>query len=265
MHDFRLPVLGYHSVGPREPGLAPHLVVSAREFEQHLDWLVSLGYRTLRLQEVIDAFEGRGVLPPHSVLLTFDDGYRTLASTAFPALAARGMSATVFVVTQRIGEANVWDAAPGGPTVPLLTHEEIAHWHSRGIQFGAHTRTHPSLPALRDDSVVSEIAGSAEDLRALLGGPVNAFAYPYGHTDARSARAVADAFPLGFSSWHGINRRSTKRWMLRRSMVEPDTNRLILRCHLSFGRLPWESLLGHLSPRALVRYFGLRRRMVRDA
>ena len=259
MADFRLPVLGYHAVGDQRPGLESHLVLPEREFHQHLDWLLALGYRTVRLEDIVAAFDGTDSLPPRPVLLTFDDGYAELASTAFPALEARGMTASVFVVTRHLGGSNVWDNAPGGPSVPLLTSADVKSWHGKGIQFGAHTRTHPRLSQLQPDAAAREISGSADDLAAIIGERIRAFAYPYGDADPTAARIVANTFRLGFSSWRGLNSRTTRPSMLRRTMVAPGTNWLTLRCHLEFGRLPWESFGPLLAPGGLKRFLERRR------
>lgn len=48
------------------------------------------------------------------------------------------------------------------------------------IDIGAHTVTHPSLPALARESQLSEMQASRKHLQSLLGQSVESFAYPYG-------------------------------------------------------------------------------------
>jgi peptidoglycan/xylan/chitin deacetylase (PgdA/CDA1 family) len=61
------------------------------------------------------------------------------------------------------------------------------------IEIGAHTISHPSLPALSPAQQVQEIAGCRAKLREMIGGDVTSFAFPYGDHDERTAAAVADA------------------------------------------------------------------------
>ena len=59
------------------------------------------------------------------------------------------------------------------------------------IEIGAHTRTHPLLPAHGVERQREEIAGSKSDLEALTGGPVTSFAYPYGDYGRETLRLVS--------------------------------------------------------------------------
>src|SRR5213594_4668148 len=44
-----------------------------------------------------------------SFLLTFDDGYASLAQHAYPVLAELGFTATTFLITDYVGKTNTWD------------------------------------------------------------------------------------------------------------------------------------------------------------
>jgi peptidoglycan/xylan/chitin deacetylase (PgdA/CDA1 family) len=96
-----LRVLTYHRVC--DPAAAarlnPSLVsATASDFERHVACLAK-GYRVVSAAEVLEAFRGRAQLPPRSVLLTFDDGYRDFAEIAWPILRRYQMPAVVFVPT----------------------------------------------------------------------------------------------------------------------------------------------------------------------
>ena len=56
---------------------------------------------------MIDASQGRATLPPKPVLLTFDDGLRSVYDKAFPLLQAYRYPALVAVITDYV------DMAPG--------------------------------------------------------------------------------------------------------------------------------------------------------
>lgn len=63
-----------------------------------------------------------------------------------------------------------------------LTAGELRQLHESGVEIGNHTRDHVHCRSLDKAAVAEQIVGSAEELRAMLGAPVRAFAYPYGST-----------------------------------------------------------------------------------
>src|SRR5262245_2372923 len=125
----------------RRPGLlralAYHDVPEAPAFEAQVAWLQERFHLT-SIEEVLAARAGRRHLPPRSVLLTFDDAYRSFATVAWPVLRRRGLAAALFVPTAYPGGelgAFSWDRvqracqhtarrdalAAGGATLPLAT------------------------------------------------------------------------------------------------------------------------------------------------
>lgn len=99
----RLRVLAYHGV-PDETA-----------FARHVDLLLT-EYNVLSLAEVESAFASGHAPPPRSVLLTFDDGERSVFERAFPVLRAAGIPAALYVVTALVGttEPFWWDLALRG-------------------------------------------------------------------------------------------------------------------------------------------------------
>lgn len=119
----RLAVLGYHGV--EDP----------TAFGAHLD-LVQRTYQPVSLHQVELATHGGPALPPYSVLITFDDGDRSVHTHALPLLAARGIPAACFVIPGLIGTDAPfwWDevehlARHGGTTrrVPPSSPEATVH------------------------------------------------------------------------------------------------------------------------------------------
>jgi peptidoglycan/xylan/chitin deacetylase (PgdA/CDA1 family) len=71
------------------------------------------------------------------------------------------------------------------------------------VEFGSHTLTHPSLPALSSEDKLSEIAGSVERCEAITGVRPRTFAYPYGDHDAEAEQLVEQAgFLCGCTTEH---------------------------------------------------------------
>ncbi len=71
-------------------------------FSSQIRWLTR-HYRVVGLDEVLS---GRP-LPPRAALITFDDGFRDVAETAFPVLSSFGLPATVFLIGSVIRENKI--------------------------------------------------------------------------------------------------------------------------------------------------------------
>ncbi|MFE7639540.1 polysaccharide deacetylase family protein [Kitasatospora sp. NPDC057518] len=82
--------------------LAYHGVTDHRSFGAQLDRLQRLA-TPVSLDAVLQAVTERRPLPPRSVLVTFDDADRSVLTHALPALDARGIPATAFVISELIG------------------------------------------------------------------------------------------------------------------------------------------------------------------
>jgi peptidoglycan/xylan/chitin deacetylase (PgdA/CDA1 family) len=75
-----------------------------------------------------------------------------------------------------------------------LTHEELLDLERGGlVEIGAHTLTHPSLPAHSLAVQRVEIQQSKQELEQLLHHSVDSFAYPFGDFNQHSVRAVKEA------------------------------------------------------------------------
>ncbi len=72
--------------------------VSAREFETHLEYLKN-HHRVLSLSETVEFLQTGKTLPPNSVVITIDDGYRDAYEIAFPLLKKFDFEATVYAIT----------------------------------------------------------------------------------------------------------------------------------------------------------------------
>src|SRR5262249_17352552 len=107
----KLPILVYHHVGPYIPGTFRFLTIEPAAFAHQLDWLRRRGFTTIRARDWTDWLNHGKSLPKRPIVITFDDAYADIASYALPELRARGMHATIYVVTRRTGGENSWDSA----------------------------------------------------------------------------------------------------------------------------------------------------------
>jgi peptidoglycan/xylan/chitin deacetylase (PgdA/CDA1 family) len=134
---------------------------------------------------------------PGSIALTFDDGYTNLAEHAFPVLDQLHIPATIFVVSRYCGLLNKWPSqSPGAvPELPLLSWEQLAGAPS-GVNIGAHTATHPRLPALSNEECDREMYECREEIEQKLARSVRWLAYPYGSCSASVCSSAARHFEL---------------------------------------------------------------------
>ncbi|HEY4381882.1 MAG TPA: glycosyltransferase [Acidobacteriaceae bacterium] len=248
----RLPVLGYHHVGTPKPGTYPDLSVTAENFERQVRWLHRKGYRSVSSADWLRWRKDGTGLPEKPVWITFDDAYADIGEHALPVLKRYGFGATVFVVTGHVGGTNAWDEARGSAIHPLMTAEQLRYWAAQGIEFGAHSKTHPELPTVAVEAAAEELSGSRDELAALLGRDVTAFAYPYGRYDLAVRNLASEAFDLAVTTERGLNDLTTDPYLLRRSCVGLRDSVLDLECLLRWGMRPMRALRSKLRLRQRV-------------
>jgi peptidoglycan/xylan/chitin deacetylase (PgdA/CDA1 family) len=179
-------LLSYHAVGTWSPTLA----IPEPTLRAQLALLRRRGYVGLTAAEA-ERRRQDGTLPARTVVVTFDDGFRSVLC-AKPILDELGFPATVFAVTSFVesGELLRW---PGlEQPEASLGWSELELLHEGGWEVGSHTATHPLLPDLDDAELERELADSRATIRERLGS-CETLAYPYGRADERTAAAAARA------------------------------------------------------------------------
>jgi len=88
-----------------------------------------------------------------------------------------------------------------------LAWDEVRELHSAGVEFGAHTRTHPILSGISEEIELNEeIAGSKRRLDEQLGRVTMHFAYPNGTPSDYDDRSVAVVRKAGFATAVSVDR-----------------------------------------------------------
>ena len=126
-----------------------------------------------------------------------------------------------------------------------MSSSDIREWAGRGIEFGAHGRTHTDLTKLTGADLRQEIEGSAQELGNILDRRVASFAYPYGRVNEEGGRMVRNHFEMAFTTRWGINHPETDLYALRRTPVRSQDSLGALSCRLLLGWHPREQLLRH--------------------
>lgn len=214
--DHSLRILYYHSISD-DPIRS---TVSPPEFAAQMDYLVRTGYRPLFLSDAVERLMSRPPLPPRSVAVTLDDGFRDNYEAALPVLARLGIPATVFLTVGYIGTASLPTLTRTDFMARPLSWDQVREMRGRGIEFGSHTMTHPMLSRIPAEDARREIADGKRLMEELLAEPVSLFCYPRGDHDVTVRRLVREVgYRAACTTAPGVNGPDADRWALRRTYV----------------------------------------------
>jgi peptidoglycan/xylan/chitin deacetylase (PgdA/CDA1 family) len=203
-----VPILMYHVIADPPPGAPyPQLFVSASDFAAQMRWLAHHGYSAVTQRDVWDHWHRGGALPRKPIVISFDDGYRSVAHAAMPEMRRRSWPGVLNLTVKNL-------RVSGG-----LSERQVRRLIAAGWELASHTLTHPDLPSLDDRSLRREVTRSRAVLRARFGVPVDFFCYPAGRHDARVIRAVRRAGYLGATTTLDGLARPDEPYMLRRVRV----------------------------------------------
>ncbi|HEY7317526.1 MAG TPA: polysaccharide deacetylase family protein [Candidatus Binatia bacterium] len=207
-----LPILTFHDIADASSVIS----FSPQVFRQGIAQLYESGYRTLSLIDAAKCLGVREPFPDRSVIITFDDGYRSVYEEAFPVLQQYGMSATVFLTVGERNSVNLEGSLPSLEGRSMLSWRSIREMQKSGIVFGAHTMTHPDLTCLPMDEAKQEILLSKNIIEEALGIGVSTFAYPYGRYNALVRDVVRDNFACACSDRMGLAKIGSDPYTLER-------------------------------------------------
>jgi peptidoglycan/xylan/chitin deacetylase (PgdA/CDA1 family) len=171
------PIFLFHRVNSM-PAAAnwPQLYVAPPAFSASVSKLKRTGARSVSLDEVLESPRTQD----KAFVLTFDDGFVSALEHAGPVLAGLGFKAINFLVADRLGMRNEWDAGIDHTMESLMDAGQVRGWLSLGHDIGAHTLTHPHLDQIPLAQAREEICASKRKLEDTFGREVRHFAYPYG-------------------------------------------------------------------------------------
>jgi peptidoglycan/xylan/chitin deacetylase (PgdA/CDA1 family) len=230
-------VLCYHGVRSSswrvDEGAFPHLHVAEDTFNGQCK-LIAETCHPISLDDWRAARAGRRPLPARPVLVTLDDGYRSVFEVARPILRRHAVPAAMFVCTEPVqhrrllwfdavarvhGAARVEQyrslsgarlrqavkacdgtADDRDPLAPM-TIEQVRTLSDEGFEIGVHTATHLPLRGLAIEDQREDLAACRRVLEEWTGRAVTALAYPWGKPQADyTEETVATAERLGFDA-----------------------------------------------------------------
>jgi peptidoglycan/xylan/chitin deacetylase (PgdA/CDA1 family) len=120
--------------------------------------------------------------------VTFDDGYLSTFENAAPELERLGIPATVFVVSDFLGQRLKSD-----PSERLMTSEELRRMASDLIAIGSHTASHTRMSAVDENQGRDELQRSRRTFEQILGRDITLFCFPFGSYNSEALQWCAEA------------------------------------------------------------------------
>jgi peptidoglycan/xylan/chitin deacetylase (PgdA/CDA1 family) len=160
-----LTIINFHGIGEPardlEPGEAPY-------------WLSRDQFCAVLDRIAMDANR-------HCLSITFDDSNKSDLAIAVPELQARGLTATFFILTGRLG-------AKGS-----LHESDVKELFGLGMDIGSHGVAHRDMTRLSPYELDDELGRSKAVLESISRRPVDTVSIPFGRYNARVLKAVRRA------------------------------------------------------------------------
>ncbi len=170
----KLIIIYYHEVVEDQDGYS-YQKIGKTKFEEQMRYLHSEGYNTICFEDL------EKPLPDKAIIVSFDDGFRTVYENAMPIMNRYGIKGTVYLPTAYIGENEkfiTWDMA--------RKMKESGLW-----SFAAHTHNHIDIRCIED--MDEEIERSNSIITKAFGCKPTAFCMPCGGYSAKSVKEVRRA------------------------------------------------------------------------
>lgn len=220
-----VPILTYHRFAEQcsSPLCMPRAI-----FDRQMQYLKQNGYHVVSPLDLLAFLEYRQPLPRKSVVITMDDGYRSVYDIGYPILKKYGFTATLFIYTRFVGVSHL-----------AITWEQLRELKAEGFTIGSHTIDHTDLtqPQEGEDEsafirrIHRELHESKKILDRKLRQDTIALAYPFGYYDYRVANIAREAgYKIAMSVNRGGNPFFANPFFLRRDQIlHPDMATFISR------------------------------------
>jgi peptidoglycan/xylan/chitin deacetylase (PgdA/CDA1 family) len=209
-----IPILTYHRFA--EDCSSP-LCMPTRTFRRQMNYLKENGYHVISVEDLLAFLEYRQGLPKKSVLITMDDGYRSVYKFAYPILKEYGFTATLFIYTSFVGVSKM-----------AITWDQLKEMKADGFVIGSHTMYHSDLTKPKEGEteqefiarIEEELYGSKKIIDKKLGQDTCFLAYPFGYYDQRAMQISKKAgYKIAMSVERGGNPFFADPMMLRRDQI----------------------------------------------
>jgi len=171
-------ILCYHRFGET---VADSMTTRTTVFEQQLATLKQEGYSFISLNDAIEGLRGNKPLAAKSVVITVDDGHKTVYSDLLPIIRRDHLPVTLFIYPSAISNASY-----------AMTWEQLHELaETPGVDIQAHTYWHPNFkvekkrlsPEDYQKFVETQLTKSRSQLKKKLGVDATYMAWPFGIYD----------------------------------------------------------------------------------
>ncbi len=211
-----VPILMYHHLADLPPGsgeLDREWTVSPKNFAAQMEMLQARGFHSITMSALAAHLQKGKPVPSKPIVISFDDGWETDYTVAFPVLKRNHLTGTFYVYTSGIDHG------------AFLKWSEIDEMARAGMEFGSHTVSHAHLKSLPADEAKKEIVDSKATLEKHLGRPITTFDYPFGEYNASVTELVKNAgYETAVTIAAGYKQRAEDIFTLHRTRVSfPDS------------------------------------------
>lgn len=234
----RVTILGYHDFSSKKKASA--MLIPTEKFRKQMQAIKDLGMNVITLDDFMAWKRGEKTLPDKSILITMDDGWKSVYTEAYPILKEFGFPFTIFLYT------NYVDGGGSALTSPMIK-EMMQH----GCTIGSHSVSHPYPSKIKSYQkkgaeifskyLRSEMADSKKILESKFKQPVTTYAYPGGYvTPEMLPVATESGYKYLFTVLPGKIVRATDNMTLPRYIIL-GTHDYIFRNATSFKATPTSS------------------------
>lgn len=194
--SIRVPILAYHNFDPTATG---SMTISTKTFETQLKWLADNGYTVIPLQDLVSYLHGKkSSLPEKSVVITADDGRKSVYDYMLPLVKKYNVPVTLFVYPMIISKVNY-----------AMTWEELKELQATGLfDIQGHTYWHPNFKQEKkrlsekeyEKLVKVQLVNSKQVINEKLATNITLLAWPFGIYNEHLEQAASNAgYEMAFS------------------------------------------------------------------
>jgi peptidoglycan/xylan/chitin deacetylase (PgdA/CDA1 family) len=207
-YEDQIAVLLYHHIDDQAQSGG---TITTALFREQLSHLKQQGFQFITFQQFKRFMEG-GEVPDNAVLVTFDDGYSSFYTNAYPVLKQLSVPAVHFIITKdlenphhsripSLSKDQIMEMTGAGDFIEVQTHtnnlhnkqSEKAYLTTRLKMEGKAAEGKTEEDAAYRDRIVADIQTSVDKLKPLQINEIDALAYPFGIYHKQATELVKQA------------------------------------------------------------------------
>jgi biofilm PGA synthesis lipoprotein PgaB len=243
-------VLSYHEIADKSETLDSTYAVTPSHFEEQIHWLMKEGYHFISINDILAYRKHAKPLPEKAVLMTFDDGYQSVYTNAYPLIKKYKIPVIIALVGSWMEAKNTVNfdgqmiprdkflsqtqikEMVGSGLVEIGSHSYFLH---KGIQGNPQGNMQPAMitrqwlndkKGYEDEKsyrqrITNDLSENNRFLKAYTGQKPRVIVWPYGYYNKTSRTIAARlGMEIGLTLDDGSNTKLTPLWGLRRILID---------------------------------------------